>query len=300
MARRKVFICYSHKDQEYLDQLLIHLDPYNRQDLIEIWTDRQIMSGDEWQAEIYRSIARADAAVVLVSPDLLASDFVCEQELPRLLQAREEGRLPLAPLFLRHAGTRLARFEVETADGVREIDLTRLQGLNDPSNPLAVLSPAERDKALAGAAGKLYGMLEALPEPSARPARPRRELTVDLELREGHVARRYGRPPYYDLHASRGRIDLQRLETLARRSPDDLGRELFELLLGLGRERQEILGKAYGREVSDPCVTLSASASAPMTPSCGRCPGASAAGASTAWSTAAGPSSWRRATSRGR
>ncbi len=252
MARHKVFICYSHKDQELFDQFLIHLDPYGRQDLLEVWTDRQIMAGEEWEPKIFRSIARADAAVVLVSPDLLASDFVREQELPRLLQAREEGRLTLAPLFLRHAGTKFLRFRVETADGDREIDLTQIQGLNLPAEPLALLEPAARDKALADAAETLYEVLSELPAPEARPARPRRELTVALELRQGQLARRYGQPPYYDLHQSRGPIDLKRLETLARRSPDDLGRQLFGLLMGPEQERDAVLGRAYGRRVSDP------------------------------------------------
>ena len=210
------------------------------------------MAGAEWEPEIYRSIARADAAVVLVSPDLLATEFVHDQELPRLLQAHEEGRLVVAPLFLRHAGTRFVRFKVETAGGERTIDLTELQGLNKPSEPIAVLPPVQRDQALADAAEKLKGVLQGLPEPTARPARPRRELTVVLELRDRQVARRYGQPPYYDLHASRGPVDLRRLETLARRSPEEMGRELFELLFGPARERREILSKAYGRAVSDP------------------------------------------------
>ncbi len=252
MPRHKVFICYSHQDRELFDQLLKHLDPYSHQDLLEIWTDREIPAGDEWQPEIFRRIAGADAAVALVSPDLLASDFVREQELPRLLQAHAEGRLTLTPLFLRHAATELARFEVETSGGVREIDLTQLQGLNLPSEPLAMLEPAAQDKVLAGAAEKLYSVLRGLPRAEARPARPRRELTVVLELRQGQVARRYGQPPYYDLHASRGAIDLKRLETLARRSPDDLGRELFELLLGPEQERNDILGRAWGRRIPDP------------------------------------------------
>ncbi len=182
MARHKVFICYSHKDQELFDELLTHLDPYSRQDL-EIWTDQKIMAGAEWQPEIFRRIARADAEVVLVSPDLLASEFVSQKELPRLLAAREEGRLTLTPLFLRHANAQQLRFEVETVGDTRELDLTQMQGFNLPSEPIADLTGAGRDKALATAAEKLRQALTALPEPGARPPRPRRELTVVLERR---------------------------------------------------------------------------------------------------------------------
>ncbi len=252
MPRHKVFICYSHRDKELFDQLLTHLDPYDNQHLLEIWTDGKILAGDEWRAEIFRRIAAADAAVVLVSPDLLASDFVCDHELPRLLQAREQGRLTLMPLFLRPAATDIMRFEVDGADGSREINLSEIQGLNPATEPLAGLEPAARDKALADAAKKLLGVLRALPRPDARPARRRRELTVALETRQDRLARSYGHPPYYDLHQGRGAVDLKHLESLARRSPHDLGQALFELLFGPGRERQQILSKAYGRQVSDP------------------------------------------------
>ncbi len=254
MPRHKVFICYSHKDKELFDQFLKHLDPYSHQHLLEISTDREILPGAQWQPEIYRRIAGADAAVVLVSPDLLASEFVREQELPRLLQAREEGRLTLAPLFLRHAATKFLRFEVDTADGVREIDLTELQGLNQSSEPLAVLPAAEQDKVLAAAAEKLYDVLRGLPGSHIRPGR--RELTAVLELRQARLARRYGQPPHFDLLANSTGVDLPRLETLlaarGEAAREELGRELFELLLGSEQDRTAILSSTLGRKVHDP------------------------------------------------
>jgi hypothetical protein len=88
--------------------------------------------------------------------------------------------------------------------------------------------------------------------PETRPPRPRRDLTAALELRNGQVVRRYGQPPYFDLHASRGPFDLRRLEALAERSEDELGRELFEVVLGPEHERTAVLTKTYGREVPDP------------------------------------------------
>lgn len=250
MARHKVFICYSHQDAELFQELLTQLDPLEHQDLLEVWTDQQIMAGEDWEPRIYRAIDQADAAVVLVSPDLLASDFVRDHEIPRLLAARAERGLHLAPLFLRPANADLLSFTVETADGPRKITLKSIQGLNLPSKPVTKLGRAARDEALANAARRILEILGAMPE--VRPPRPRRELTAALELRGGQIVRRYGQPPYFDLHSSRGPLDLRRLENLAARSQEELGRELLEVVLGPERERTAVLSQTYGREVPNP------------------------------------------------
>ncbi len=252
MARRNVYICYHRQDQEFLDQLLIRLDPLGRQDRLKIWTDREILAGAEPDVEISRSIATADAAIVLVSPDLLASDVIRDRELQRLVQAREDGRLILLPLFLRHVPAGHARFTVENDEGSREIDLTRIKGLNDPRAALASLAQSERGRALADIVEAIDRRLEALPTPAARPTRPRRELTIILELRGKHVSRSYGQTPHYDLHVGRSRIDLERFQTSKEQSSKELGRKLFDLLLGPKSERQKILSKTYGRDISDP------------------------------------------------
>ncbi|MEE8525956.1 MAG: toll/interleukin-1 receptor domain-containing protein, partial [Thermoanaerobaculia bacterium] len=202
------------------------------------WTDLELQTGEDWEPGIYRAIARADAAVVMVSPDFLASEFIRDKELPRLQEAREERGLNLMPLFLRHSTVHLL-----------PEPLTRIEGLNDPGEPLADLSPSRQDEVLAAAAETIYRTLEAQ---KSRPAVPRRQVTAALELRGKHVARRYGQPPYYDLHASRGPIDLKRLQALAERSVEELGRQLFEILFGSEDDRNAVLSKAYQRQIPDP------------------------------------------------
>ena len=57
--------------------------------MIRIWDDRDIESGDKWQDEIEASLAVAKAALLLVSQDLIASDFISDEELPKLLDAED-------------------------------------------------------------------------------------------------------------------------------------------------------------------------------------------------------------------
>jgi hypothetical protein len=50
--RNRVFVSYSHKDQRFLDDLLAHLKPLERAGLISAWSDKQILPGTVWLAEI--------------------------------------------------------------------------------------------------------------------------------------------------------------------------------------------------------------------------------------------------------
>jgi hypothetical protein len=86
-----IFICYSHKDREYKDALLTHLSILERNNLVEIWSDDDIDAGDDWKPNIWLAIERTDIAVLLMTPNFLCSDFIMEEEVPRLLERRQSG-----------------------------------------------------------------------------------------------------------------------------------------------------------------------------------------------------------------
>ena len=48
----KVFISYSHKDENWKDHLKTHLAVLEHQNLLSVWDDRQIAAGDDWYPEI--------------------------------------------------------------------------------------------------------------------------------------------------------------------------------------------------------------------------------------------------------
>jgi hypothetical protein len=55
----KLFISYSHRDEELRQQLDKHLAPLKRQKVIEAWHDRQIPAGTEWANEIDENLSSA-------------------------------------------------------------------------------------------------------------------------------------------------------------------------------------------------------------------------------------------------
>jgi internalin A len=133
--RNQVFVSYSHQDQEWLTQLKKHLKPMMRktQNLV-VWEDTQIQPGAEWRKEIEAALAAAKVAVLLVSPDFLNSDFIAENELPPLLAAAQAEGLQILWVPLTYS-----LFE--------ETDIEKYQAAHSPSQPLKMLSDAERDQA---------------------------------------------------------------------------------------------------------------------------------------------------------
>lgn len=133
--RKPLFISYSHVDKVWLDRLLKWL-PNLDEELIDIWVDRKIEPGANYEEEIERALSSAKAAVLLVTQDFIASDFIKRVELPALLKAAESGKLTLMWVAVSHAA-------------IEETPLHehKTQAVNDPKRPLKGLRGAKRDEA---------------------------------------------------------------------------------------------------------------------------------------------------------
>jgi|GEM_PF-1224943 len=133
--RTDVFISYSHKDKRLLGELNIMLQPLVRLGTITTWDDTRISAGARWLEEINNALGSARVAVLLVSPEFLASDFITKVELPTLLRAAERDGLTILWVAVKPSLYRLTA-------------IAEYQAANDPAKPLAALSRWKRDKEL--------------------------------------------------------------------------------------------------------------------------------------------------------
>lgn len=134
--RTKVFVCYSHKDSKWLERLRIHLKPLTRDGKVDVWDDTMIAPGTNWRAAIEESINSSKIAILLVSADFLASDFISAIELPALLQSAETRGLNIIPVIISPSGFQ------------KHPILSDFQAVNDPQKPLISLNKAERERIL--------------------------------------------------------------------------------------------------------------------------------------------------------
>jgi formylglycine-generating enzyme required for sulfatase activity len=109
--------------------------PLVRSHGLRLWDDSQIPPGAKWREEIETALAAAKVALLLVSSDFLASEFVTNSELPQLLAAAEEEGLRILWVPLRPSL-------------VRRTPIDAYQGLLDPGRPLARMDPVEQEEAL--------------------------------------------------------------------------------------------------------------------------------------------------------
>lgn len=98
----RVFISYSHRDEEFRKELDVHLSLLKRQNWIRAWDDRQVEAGTDWAKEIDDNLSNADLTLFLVSPDFLASDYCYELEAETALERHKAGATRAIPIVIRH------------------------------------------------------------------------------------------------------------------------------------------------------------------------------------------------------
>jgi small GTP-binding protein len=97
----KIFISYSHKDEVFKDELVTMLTGLQNRGIVDTWQDRRIEPGDEWNKSIQNAMNECDLALLLVSPDYIASRFIQQEEQPKLLRRRHEMQVRVIPIIVR-------------------------------------------------------------------------------------------------------------------------------------------------------------------------------------------------------
>jgi tetratricopeptide (TPR) repeat protein len=98
----KLFISYAREDEEYKNQLVVHLEGLAQQGLIASWHDGQLVAGQQWNEEIVRNLTEARVILLLISPSFIASDYISRVELAQAGERYERDEVSVIPVLIRN------------------------------------------------------------------------------------------------------------------------------------------------------------------------------------------------------
>jgi hypothetical protein len=155
-AAVSVFLSYSFKDEEMLNDLNTHLQVLVRAGKIQTWCNRDIEAGDAWELEIRKHIDTAEIIMLLISANFMASEDCYEKELKWAIDRQEAGKALVIPVLLKACAWELSG-----------IPFQKLQVLPDHAFPIAQWEhPADAfsivTKAVSNAADQVLLMRQAL------------------------------------------------------------------------------------------------------------------------------------------
>lgn len=143
----KVFLSYSHKDEEFKEELETHLALLKRNKIIEAWSDRKISPGEDWETKIDKELNSADIILLLISSDFINSDYCFNLEATGALSRHEREECIVVPIFVRSCSFEGAPF-------------AKLQGLPRDAKPIN--SSPDRDAAWTAVARELERLAKEL------------------------------------------------------------------------------------------------------------------------------------------
>lgn len=129
----KIFFCYAREDEELLKKLKAHLNPLQRQGLIDVWHDRDISAGEEWEKEINRHLKEAQIILLLVSPNFMNSEYCYSVEMKQAIERHEKEEARVIPIILDHVYWQIApliKLQALPTDG-KPIMSARWHSLNE-------------------------------------------------------------------------------------------------------------------------------------------------------------------------
>jgi hypothetical protein len=125
--RFSIFCSYSHRDEDFRDELERHLSTFLRRVMIHGWHDRRIDPGKEWRGQIDSHLRSAQIILLLVSADFLASEYCSDIEIKLALERHAQGQAIVIPILVRPvdwAAAPFAHLRVFPSDGQPVISRT--------------------------------------------------------------------------------------------------------------------------------------------------------------------------------
>lgn len=96
-----LFISYAHEDEVFRVEIEKFLVMLSRQKLINIWSDRKIGPGSDWDHEINDNLRKSKVILLLVSQDFLNSDYCYDIEMKFALERHLNNDAVVIPIIIR-------------------------------------------------------------------------------------------------------------------------------------------------------------------------------------------------------
>lgn len=95
----KLFISYSHLDENFIDDFRKHITPFTDNGAIDEWYDRKILGGEDFQDTIDNNLDSASIICLFISKNFIASN-ACKKEKERALQLKKSKGTKILPIIL--------------------------------------------------------------------------------------------------------------------------------------------------------------------------------------------------------
>lgn len=152
---KKIFVSYSKFDEAYKEEFKQHMITLKRNGVAEIFDDRQIELGDEWDGVLKQKIDECDYFICLVSRSFLNVDYINDVEIPRAI---EQGKRVI-PIIIKPCdwtGSTLGKYNAHNKGGVIGLTEEYKNGKITPKE----YSEIERDAMWVGVVNAIRGLIE--------------------------------------------------------------------------------------------------------------------------------------------
>ncbi len=99
----KVFISYSHLDEEFVEEFKRHTSPLKHKNLIKEWYDRKILAGEGLDSTIENNLDDADIICLFISANYLASEY-CIKEKEKAFSLSKKNKTVVIPIIVSECG----------------------------------------------------------------------------------------------------------------------------------------------------------------------------------------------------
>ncbi len=97
----RVFVSYSHRDEQYRVELDKHLALLKREGMLDLWSDHCIRPSEEFDPAIAAALDASDLILLLISADFMHSDYCSTIEMTHAMDRHAAGSAIVVPIILR-------------------------------------------------------------------------------------------------------------------------------------------------------------------------------------------------------